>query len=269
MSAQGGETPGESRSDDGVVRMAGVEAWARPADGALRVTVRAGRAGPRDARTEAAVEARWADLVASNPRMFNGPLLSVAGADLASGAVECVRDDFKHLAVQDRVRTGVEILAVSGVLVARDRAGREHVMLGKRGVQTRVYGGLWELGPSGGMPLPREGVSELGLDDFVEHLREETREEAGIEIGGAFCTCAGFCRDFVARSLDVMVRVELRERVEEVASRARDWEYEDVRWVAVDEVEGLDRRLGAGIIAPTRAFFRVMGWAGDGETAER
>jgi len=239
----------------------GVEAWPAPVGGRLVVTMNHGRGVVRDARVIAAVEARWGELVAANPRMFNGPLLSVVGADLGSGAIECGRDDFKQLAVQDRVKTGVEILAVSGVVVARDGRGREHVLLGKRGAQTRVYGGMWELGPSGGMPLPRDGVAALGLDDFVEHLREETREEAGIEMDGAACTCVGFCRDFVAHSLDVMVRVEMRERIEELVSRSRDWEYEDVKWVAVDEVAAFDQQHAPEIIGPTRAFFRVLGWA--------
>jgi len=230
-------------------------------DGHLAATVRAGRGIVRDTKTAAAVESRWDQLTAANPRMFNGPLLSVVGADLASGAIECARDDFKHLAVQDRVRTGVEILAVSGVLIARDAAGREHVLLGRRARQTRVYGGMWELGPSGGMPLPREGVREFGLREFVDHLAEETREEAGVEIAGAASTCVGFCRDFVAHSLDVMVRVDLREPLEAITSRPRDWEYEEVRWVPVDQVAAFDRANAPETITPTRAFFRVLGWA--------
>ncbi len=241
--------------------ISGVEAWAAPAGGRVVAHVNQGRGLVRDAKTGAAVEGRWSELCAANPRMFNGPLLAVAGADLPSGVIECRRDDFKHLAVQDRVKTGVEILAVSGVVIARDCAGREHVLLGKRGRQTRVYGGMWELGPSGGMPLPREGVSEIGLADFGAHLAEEMREEVGLELSGAACACVGFCRDFVAHSLDVMLRVEVSERVEDLVTRERDWEYEDVRWLAIDEVAAFDRDHAAEIIGPTRAFWRMAGWA--------
>ena len=242
--------------------ISGIEAWPAPIDGRLVAHVNQGRGLVRDAKTSAAVEARWSELCAANPRMFNGPLLAVAGADLPSGVIECRRDDFKHLAVQDRVKTGVEILAVSGVVIASDRAGREHVLLGKRGRQTRVFGGMWELGPSGGMPLPREGVSEIGLADFGAHLAEEMREEVGLDLGGAACACVGFCRDFVAHSLDVMLRVEVSERVEDLVTRERDWEYEDVRWLAIDEIAVFDRDHESEIIGPTRAFWRMIGWAG-------
>ncbi len=236
-----------------------VESWPAPADGRLVVTC-SDRAPKRDLKTAAAVEARWAELCADNPRMFNGPLLSVVGADLASGTIECSRDDFKHLAVQDAVKTGVEILAVSGVLIAHDRSGREHVLLGKRGGQTRVYGGMWEIGPSGGMPWPREGVRALTLEDFACHLAEETAEEAGLSIENAPVACAGFCRDFEAFSLDVMIRVDLPQALETISSHARDWEYEDVRWLATDEVAAFDREHAEQIIGPTRAFFRTLGW---------
>ena len=236
-----------------------VESW--PAPPALRVLMDHGRTAPRDPRTIAAVENRWEELVAANPRMFNGPLLTVVGADLESGLVECRRGDFKHLAVQDKVSTGTEILAVSGVVIARDRAGREHVLLGRRARQTRVYGGMWELGPSGGMPVPPDGVGDLCLDDFVRHLDEEMREEVGLELEGARCVCAGFCRDFIAHSLDVMVRVEVRQAVEDLPSASRDWEYEEVRWIALDDIGEFDRAHADQIIPPTRAFWRSFGWA--------
>src|ERR1041384_7215902 len=94
----------------------------------------------------AAVAARWDELCRENPRHYDGPLLSVVTFDPDRAEVLCRRDRYQRLAVQPRVPTGVHQLAVTAVLTAADGGGRRYVLLGRRSQQTRVFGGMWELG---------------------------------------------------------------------------------------------------------------------------
>src|SRR5262245_13445545 len=134
----------------------GIVAW--PLNGELTVTV--SREAPPS--PSGAVTARWEQLCRENPRHYDGPLLSVVTFDPERGEMLCRRDQYQRLAVQPQVATGVHLLAVTGVLVATDGGGRRYVLLGRRGKQTRVFGGMWELGPSGGVAPPPANVQSLG-----------------------------------------------------------------------------------------------------------
>lgn len=245
--------------------IAGVETWPAP-DDPSRLTVEFDPSAPPPlpAGNQAAVERAWAGLLAQNPRMFDGKVLGVVGEDLRAGTIRCRLDSFKHLAVQDSVTTGVELLAVSAVIVAPDARGREHVFLGRRHPQTRIYGNLWEMGPSGGVPPPAVARS-MDLGDLVAHLGEEMREEAGMALDPSTVKLLGFCRDHAAHSLDVLLRVEPGATIEKFhdPGAKHDWEYAEVRWQPLDALAAFDREHSHKIIAPTRAAFRLLGWVKD------
>ena len=248
----------------------------RLADGALRVCI------TRDARTpnSAAVDAAWSKLVASNPRYFDGPILSVVhlphevpyelrhdGAanrshDEPAFEILARRDRFARLAVQPAVATGVRILSVTAVLLAKDASGREWVLLGRRSHKTRVYGGMWELGPSGGLNDPPAPVTSLDHDAILRHLADEVHEEAGLHITSG--QALAIARDHKAMSDDIVFACDVGT-LEEASSQAHaaNWEYDEVRWLATDSLAPFDALHEQAIIPPTRALFRAFGWFAD------
>ncbi len=165
----------------------GITIWPIREDVRLNVSID-GAAPEADERTEQKIEATWAKLTEANPRLFDGPILALAQFNPATGAVVCRRDTYRRLTVQGEVETGVVLMAVNGVITARDRAGVEHVLLGRRSVSTRMYGGMWELIPAGGLEPPREGpnLSLFGADQAAGSARGSGGAvPGGLASGGA------------------------------------------------------------------------------------
>lgn len=187
-------------------------------------------------------EARWAELVGANERLHDGPALSVDAFDPETGRIVAHRDGYARLAVQPEVDTGVVMLAVGGVLTASDASGDEHVLMIRRHEQTRLYPGLWEAGPAGGID-PVGGVDSLGFDDLIGELARELEEEAGLREPLVRPRVAILYRDNLARTIDVVIRASLGlsvERLREVAGETH-WDASEVRWVPVRELTGFVR----------------------------
>jgi hypothetical protein len=207
----------------------------------------------------AAIETEWARRVAANPMLHDGAVLSVLGFDADTNMIAARRDSYKRLAVQPRVPTGVRLLAVTAILRAVDASGASHVLLGRRSHRTRIYGGCWELGPSGGVGVPPPAVERMGLDELCEHLIEEVREEAGLSVEGPGVPVA-YVRDHVAFSDDLVLLLEAGPLdAVKAASGPANWEYEETRWMPVADAAAFD---GDETIGATRAIFRAMGWIG-------
>lgn len=205
------------------------------------------------------IEREWDKLVAQNPRLYNGPQLSVITVDFDRAEFLCRRDTFQRLCVQPRIRTGARLLAVCGVLTARDSAGREHVLLGRRGERTRVYPGMWETVPAGGVSPPAITIDTLDEAHLRQNLLEEMQEELGttFEVGRP----VALVRDHVAFSEDITFLIDAGSMPQAAAKLgAANWEYPDTRWVALDEITEFDRANSGQIITPSRALFRVLGW---------
>lgn len=226
-------------------------------------------------------EERWAALCAANPRVHDGEILAVRGVDFESCVVRCERERYKRLAVQPRdghtsgaSREGggeVRILGVKGFITARDKEGGEHVLIGRRGRQTRVYGGLWETAPAGGVAVPPADVAELRVSDLAASVEEEGEEELGVRFGGDTgghrddARVVAVCRDYVAGSDDVFMAMELGGEIDPRRSPACQqhtdgWEYSDTAWLARGDAAAFDARSPAALIAPVRAVLRVLGW---------
>lgn len=230
--------------------------------GGLRVSI------ARDARVphSAAVESAWAMLLASNPKYFDGPILSVLhlpheldDAESSRNEILVRRDRFSRLAVQPQVSTGVRILSVTGVLLSRDTTGREFVLLGRRGRSTRIYGGMWELGPSGGIQDPPLAVTSLDHEAIFANLADEISDEVGLELRRGDAVC--LTRDNKAMSDDIVFVCDAGP-FEKASSEAHaaNWEYQEVRWLPTDSLEPFDAGEADNIIPPTRALFRALGW---------
>ena len=203
-----------------------------------------------------AVEREWRTRCEANPRLYDGAVLSVQRFHPETNEIVAVRDSFKRLTVQPRVHTGVQLLAVTAVLEAADAMGRRFVLMGQRSRQTRIYGGQWEVGPSGGVSPPPPEVQSLSLDDLCRSLADEVSEEIGMQLPSKGEPLA-YIRDLEAFSDDIIIRFRLGA-LEDVASAARpaNWEYEATVWMPIDSVSQFD---GPETIAATRAAFRMLG----------
>lgn len=192
-----------------------------------------------DAEMEAEVDAAWEKICTANPRAFDGPILAFVSADPANNIVRARRDNYRRLAVQPEIGTGITLLGVTGVLEARDRAGVGHVLLGLRSHATRVFGGMWEFGPSGGVEPPEIGQASMDAGDLWGSLVGEIREEIGLPTGCDQSPPIGLLCDPSGQSVELVFRVSLLETVEELAAmieasdRSQRWEYDAVRWVAI------------------------------------
>lgn len=199
---------------------------------------------------------------AANPRLFDGPILSVVGFR-QEGLTLCAvaeRRSYKHLAVQNQVDTGTEQLSVTAVVAGVDAAGTRHILLGRRGEGTRIYGGMWELGPSGGVDPPQPGVHAVDDGEFRKQVHAEVEEEMGGGLSVRIEGTVAVVYDPVARSYDIVVRCSAVGLVASAAAGADTWEYRGSRWLRESEVAAFDREHAEGIIGTTRALFRCLGW---------
>lgn len=213
---------------------------------------------------ETGIDEAWDRIRAANPRAFNGPILAYTASNPAHNLVRCAREEYKRLAVTPEIETGVIHLGVTGVLGARDEAGVPHVLLGLRSHATRIFGGMWELGPSGGVDPPPIDQGTMDADDVWRVLINEIREEVGLPVDPDPSPPLGLLHDPEGRSCELVVRVTLRRPVEELIAlidrenRTSRWEYDAVRWVALADLPAFVRR--EPVIPTTIALAGVL-WA--------
>lgn len=179
----------------------------------------------------ARVAAEWGRLRTANPRYHDGPILVLESLN----PLTVRRDTYRTLATAAAVDPSVRSLGVQGVVVGRDRAGVEHVLFGRRSSETRIYGGLWENAPSGGVAGP-PGCERLTLPDFVAALRDEGLEELGLDLADAAVTPLCLLDDPRAFSIDLVLGVRPRGVIDPrslpcPASDGGRWEYIDAAWV--------------------------------------
>lgn len=207
-----------------------------------------------------AIDRAWDTLCSKNERLFDGSFLSVeawtppdasSGTRLgvrhvaSPGVFTCRVERYRRLAVAGIVPecAGVRLLALTGVVTARDRDGIEHVLMGLRASKTRMYGGLWEFAPAGGVDPPGEGQPFDALL-LRRVLVRELEEEVGLpaEALGA-CDPVMVVLNEEARSYDVVMRTKLVVGLEEARRRITggSWEYERVEWVPVADVNNFVR----------------------------
>jgi hypothetical protein len=231
----------------------------------LRVEIRAEESPPAYSEAE---ELRWRELCAANPRVHDGAILAVDSVDADSATIACRPDRYKRLALQAAPAippSGVWMLGVKGWVTARDAAGAEHLLIARRGAQTRIYSGLWESAPAGGVDPPREGVTEMGVAALAETLAVEAEEELGMELDVRAARVLGVCRDLVAGSDDVFVGVSLAapidpRRTPRCQHGRCGWEYSDAAWLSRADAPGFDGRPAPPLVPPTRAMLRALGW---------
>jgi hypothetical protein len=205
-----------------------------------------------------AVEARWRAMCAENPRLFDGPILALESIDMEGATIHCRRDHYRFLAVQPAVPTGIEQLSVTGVITTKGPGGAEHVLLGRRGADTRIYGGLWELAPSGGIDPPAPGASSLLWEDLVGQVQAELETETGLgaRIHQAKLVC--IARDASAGSADLVVCATLAGSIDELPPGRTNWEYSEVLWLPISAAAAFAAR--EPMIDTSREVMSLLGW---------
>jgi 8-oxo-dGTP pyrophosphatase MutT (NUDIX family) len=250
-----------------------------PLAGSLRIIV---DPAP-EAQMTAEQQQRWDLLCARNPALFDGPIYTVtrlelgggialpgdatggrapeheaAGApigrkpDATAGELRCRRSRYHEILLR-RPGDDVQLLSVTGLLLC---AGR--VLLGQRGGRLRSYPGMWEIGPAGGLD-PAGDRSELGLSDVQAALQSEIREEIGLDLDVRAARLIGVCSDEAARSLDIVMRVDLGGPLP-LLRHGEGWEYQDAGWVPVEQLPAFVRERQ--LIAPSLAIMMSLGWIG-------
>jgi 8-oxo-dGTP pyrophosphatase MutT (NUDIX family) len=182
--------------------------------------------------TQHRVDDAWNALCARNPKYYNGEMLVFEGYDTETGIIRARVDQYKHHAVRAVVDLGITLLAVTAVLARPDRERNETVfLLGRRSKQSHMYGGRWEFGPSGGIEPPRlrRRISSRGI---IKQAGREVREEIGISILKQPAAPVSLIHDHHAGSTDIHVGIVLVDEHE----LEPNWEYEDTRWVTLDEL---------------------------------
>lgn len=208
------------------------------------------------------VEHCWAEACAGNPRLFDGSILAVRAIDAPWATIHARPERFSHVVCnQPRRSSPVTILSVTG-LVEAIIDGRPSVLVARRGEATRSYPGMWEFAPAGGLALA-PSPSTLGLDHVLSTLRAEMREEVGLSEALLAPRTIGVVIDPAAHSVDIVVRARLSNpspmlRVDE----DRRWECAEARWVAVEALGEFLAVAPGGVIEPTRAIGRGLGWVG-------
>jgi len=171
---------------------------------------------------------RWDALVGENPRHFDAPILAFESYDGLSGVIRARRERYARLALQPGLATGVTILSVTGVITALDERGEPCVLLGRRGASTRVYPGLWELAPSGG--IDPVDADTLTLHDIRAQFAQEASEELGLDLDPSPARPIALQPDIGGRSVDLVLRLDTGAPIDSLRPGV-SWEIDAHRWV--------------------------------------
>lgn len=200
------------------------------------------------------IERAWTDLCAHNPRYFNGSMLAFESYDAASNTIRARVEQYKHHAVRDIVDVGISLLAVTAILVAPDRDRNAPVyLLGKRSTELHRYGGLWELGPSGGIDVPRLR-NTLKPKRILAELAREIKEEIGMNVASRPNRFRAILHDDGVGSTDIVIAIVL----EQVPALKTNWEYIETRWVTLDELVEWAHSNPDELIPTTIEFIRFQ-----------
>lgn len=247
----------------------GIAVWdLRGAAAALRVE----HAGSAPLVEAPAAAAAWADLRAANPRLHDGRVVLVHDAEPPTGRLRAAPGDFRTLAVQHHPAVGdcgVRALGVKGVLIGEDARGEPRVLLARRGSQTRVYGGQWEIGPAGmvdGPAIDRLQRHGLELPDLAGIVLEEGHEELGADLAAA-CdppVSAFLLRDDIAFSFDVIFALRWRAQVAPkaglCAAAGCAWEYVGAAWLSRADLGRFRQTCPGALTPPSEAVLHALGW---------
>ena len=199
----------------------------------------------------------WDRIVLANPRVYDGPMIFVSRLD-DDGTLHCRAGSYREFVIAQSVGRAVEALGVSGLVRYKTPEGRFLTLIGRRGNQTRIYGGAWETAPRGTLSPPPLGV-QVTLRTLESQLQQEFAEEVGAEIATAAMTPFALVRDPNAKSLDVLFVLSVDraayDHIENAIRKGGNWEYSQLRWVDLEKDAEL---LLQDFSPPTAALVHAM-----------
>lgn len=224
----------------------------------------------------AAINNLWAELRRDNPRLHDGPILITdplhTTLSRATGSPRFARAHtglaliarhatYKTLATAADVGMHVRALGVQGIVTARDASGEEHLLLGRRGSEVRIYQGLWENAPSGTLPPPVPGASLIDQSHFTQALLAEGIEELGLNLSAASISWLAMLDDAEARSLDVVLKLQMQQPIDPRATPCatddtHPWEYAATQWTPLATLGAWAAQNAHAISPPTLALIR-------------
>lgn len=205
----------------------------------------------RDAALVQRMRDHWRTMQSANPRLFDGPLLTLRQLNRDSGTITLQHDTYMPYAVQPHIDTDTISLGVTAIL-AQGAGAQTAYLFGQRAAKTHMYPSQWELGPSGAL-APPDG-SSLTLDDLRNQLTSELREEIGLALTLTDANTAPMCvvLDPIARSIDIVMLITLADR----PTLTVNWEYQSTAWVTAREFSAWAE--SRAVIAPTAAIMRWL-----------
>jgi 8-oxo-dGTP pyrophosphatase MutT (NUDIX family) len=230
----------------------------------VHVSLVASTPPPEDDR----VERVWGRLKQQNPKLFGGGVYSVLRFSMVRGEIKAAYDLYKRLVVQPEVETGVSQLSVSALAIGPDPEKRPCVLLGQRGEQTRIYGGMWQICPAGGVDPPENAsdLRDLVHTDVEGALRREFDEEVGFAAPAGVLAPVAIVHDKVARSYDVVLAADFAHLPEPRPRNGSGWEHMAFEWVPIAQLPRFAREHP--LIEPTAELFRALRWL-PGQAAPR
>lgn len=200
------------------------------------------------------MRAHWHVMQSANPRLFDGPLLTLRTLDPQTGALSLQRDTYMPYAVQPDVDTGTISLGVTAVIACRQPSGAMAYLFGHRASRTHMYPNQWELGPSGALSPPDSDA--LTLAHIHGQLAAEIVEEIGVTVSLSPANTTPVCLalDPIARSMDIVMLIALGHR----PTLKANWEYQAVEWVTSRDFPAW--AASHSVIPPTHA---IMRWLAD------
>ena len=215
----------------------------------------------------------WAEMVAANPRLHDGPICQclgyTAGSAASGGVLHVARSQFSAMAVQRDERVGdrgVRILGAKAMVVGRDSDGREQVIIGQRGPGVLMYPRQWELAPAGSIDAH---LLKSSLDDALRQtVQGEGTEELDLDLPDLCKIVGPVClyRDDAALCWDVIVRLDWRAVIDPRLSPGgcrvseHSWEYGDVVWLARSDAAAWHARSPRALSPPTVSVLQWAGW---------
>ena len=251
-----------------------------PTPHVLRETLRLELGPPMqlDSNAQLAIDRKWSELRNINPRLHDGPILlaefSYASGSRATGSPRfaATRADlaviarpatYKLLATATHLNTHVRALGVQGIVTAHDASGEEHLLLGRRGSEVRIYQGLWENAPSGTVMPPNSSSSFLDQTHFVSAIIDEGLEETGLNLSNSSISWIAMLDDAQAHSLDVVLKLQMQETIDPravpcPADDTHAWEYAATAWTPLATLHAWAEQNAHAVSPPTLALTRWL-----------
>jgi len=235
-----------------------VEAYLNPIEKLTRIEIERSHSNSLDWHSPEEVENAWLQMCEQNPRYFNGLILAFQRYEPETGVITARIEQYKHHAVYNsdhaklHLDLGVRLFAVTAC-IQRSDPDQLRYLIGRRSKNSHCYGGLWEFGPSGGVQPPKYHDSMSPLE-LVISLMKEVREETGIELDPNYITPRSIVFDGNVNSEDIHFDVILTD--DQLIQT--NWEYDDTRWITLDELLAWCDEKPDEIIPTTVAHARFL-----------